>query len=133
MTYPVRTPSDQLIRREVYFIKSGDLIKIGCSANISKRMADIQTWSPYKLELLAIMPGNVRVENALHSYFEDEWSHAEWFHPSARLLEMIDQIKNGDVPEISEGPITAYRKQVVESRRSFAALPEMDLERGRAS
>lgn len=106
-------PVDSLVKRKVYFIGCQSLVKIGCSKDPLKRMAEIQTWVPYPLTMLAVMPGNVRVENNIHSIFADEWSHSEWFHCSPRLYVFISDILAGNIPEIPDMPTNAYRQQII--------------------
>ena len=121
-----RMPSENLVRRQIYFIKSERMVKIGCSINIDRRIKEIQPWSPYPLELLAVMPGTVRIENAVHSMFEADWSHAEWFHLSADITAFIERIKDGNIPVLDEAPKSAYRRQVIEKRSNVPSLATIE-------
>jgi hypothetical protein len=37
---------------DVYFIKTGDTIKVGIASNINRRMVELQVGNPHKIELL---------------------------------------------------------------------------------
>lgn len=65
----------------VYFIKSGDYIKIGYATSVEKRMADLQTGSPHVLELLGKMPAtSIKDEFQVHLLFRHLYVRGEWFH-----------------------------------------------------
>lgn len=85
-------------RRRVYFVKPVGMdgpIKIGCSLHPRARMSSFATWSPFPLELVAEIPGDLELETAIHDCFADCFSHREWFHPSPRLLKFIEDIRAG--------------------------------------
>lgn len=82
----------------VYFIKPvgmGGPIKIGWSLNPVKRLETFMAWSPFKLEILATAPGDMKHEYQVHNCFADSHSHREWFHPSDRLMSAINKIISG--------------------------------------
>lgn len=54
-------------------------VKIGRTANLTKRVADIQRMSPVPLDVLWTHPGGSELEAALHRHFADQRSHGEWF------------------------------------------------------
>tara|TARA_B100000214_G_C23743328_1_gene524271 strand:- start:121 stop:417 length:297 start_codon:yes stop_codon:yes gene_type:complete len=84
----------------LYIVQSdvSGAIKIGRSKDPRKRLKQLQTGSPYKLKLLAIVPEKGNIEKSLHSSFSSykksckgEWfdfdcvgSFPDWLH------EMID-------------------------------------------
>lgn len=82
-------------QRYVYFARTTDMVKIGCSVQPADRLVAIGEWVPYKIELAATTPGGFGLEAAFHTHFADEWSHLEWFRASPRLLQMIDDINEG--------------------------------------
>lgn len=78
--------------RPVYFIQAdGGPIKIGVAAHPARRLAELQTSSPYELHLLAMMPGQGALgESALHARFEHRRMRGEWFAPAPDLLAYIE-------------------------------------------
>lgn len=76
--------------RCVYFIRSGDYIKIGSSVNIRKRMKSLQIGNPIKLKL--IYYNNKLSEYLMHNQFSSDYIHGEWFHYSEDIKNFI--IKN---------------------------------------
>lgn len=78
----------------VYFIggPSGP-IKIGVSKDPKRRLAGLQTNSPYHLKLLAIAPGGVEEERFLHAKFAHLRLKGEWFKRDPELLDEMMRIK----------------------------------------
>jgi hypothetical protein len=68
-----------------YFIQAARVghIKIGRAIDPLQRLAELQTGSPVKLELLAVLRGDH--EAMLHRKFADLRIHGEWFRPGMRL------------------------------------------------
>lgn len=54
-------------------------VKIGRTANLAKRLGDIQRMSPVQLSVLWMHPGGHELETALHRHFKEIRSHGEWF------------------------------------------------------
>lgn len=54
-------------------------VKIGTTANLRKRLADIQRMSPVPLEAFWTCPGGRELETQLHRHFKEFRSHGEWF------------------------------------------------------
>ncbi len=85
--------------KRVYFIASGDKVKIGITDNIRKRLTALQTSSPTPLRLLASVIGDRATECALHRAFAGYRASGEWFHyegPVRQLVEMIANKGNGE-------------------------------------
>jgi len=79
----------------VYFIRSekNHEIKIGFTAGkVEKRLSSLQTAHPYKLQLLATMPGTMEYEKSLHERFASIRLEGEWFKPHPDLLAFISVI-----------------------------------------
>ena len=55
----------------IYFIRSGNCVKIGVSEQPWQRLADLQTAHHERLEMLAIMPGSYEEERQLHRRFSE--------------------------------------------------------------
>lgn len=79
----------------VYFIETADgsLIKIGWSRYPVTRVENLATWSPVPLHLSAAVEGSRTDEKRLHYRFREQWSHHEWFRPSAELLAVVDHVR----------------------------------------
>lgn len=65
----------------IYFAKMGEWIKIGYTANedASRRIAQLQTGQPQKIELLGTIPGGRDAEAGLHRELEPWRGNGEWF------------------------------------------------------
>lgn len=75
----------------VYYLRCGERIKIGTSANPRRRLAAI--WHD---ELLAFERGDRRLERRRHEQFAPErLDRTEWFRPSARLLAHVETARGG--------------------------------------
>lgn len=84
--------------RMTYFLRAGPVIKIGyCTGSIFKRMKNLQTGSPFEIELLAWVPGGAETEQKYHRKFAHARFRGEWFHPDPELLDLIDAINSGRV------------------------------------
>lgn len=82
----------------VYFIRPVGMegpVKIGYSAKPQKRLMELSVWSPFPLEIAAIVPGNSFLEHALHQKFSAQHSHREWFSPSEELTNLIAALSSG--------------------------------------
>ena len=90
--------------RFVYFAKSGDMVKVGCTVDPEQRLAQIGEWIPFEIELIAITPGTFQLEADLHAYFADSWSHLEWFRITPKIMAVVDAINRGDALAIPKVP-----------------------------
>lgn len=77
----------------VYFIQSGDFVKIGVSSNVKARLQTLQTAHFCKLKILHVIAcsNSGFIEKALHQHFEKlvTESRNEWFHFEADLKKFI--------------------------------------------
>ena len=82
---------------KIYFIQAGDNgpIKIGVTNNVRKRLSILQTFSPQKLKLLAIIEGSYDKERLIHQIFSKLRVRGEWFKPEPDLLEYINRLSGG--------------------------------------
>lgn len=78
----------------VYFIRTGDHIKIGYSRDASSRLADLQIACPTSLECLHVVEGTKKTEKRFHLRFRKERVRGEWFKVSPRILTFIEQDRN---------------------------------------
>ncbi len=74
----------------VYFIKCNDVhgfIKIGYSdKSFEMRLDELQVGNPYKLTIIAQMPGSKKIEREIHKEFVSDRAIREWFWPSDRII-----------------------------------------------
>ena len=63
----------------VYFVRSGDFVKVGFTNNLPSRLGTLQTGSPYRIEVLGICEGSRQDEKDLHGYLERHRVGGEWF------------------------------------------------------
>ena len=77
----------------IYFLRSGDLVKIGHTIRLDRRMADLRhdLPCPSDSELLAIMDGGRDREQELHAQFAMVRALGEWFFFSGALRGYISQ------------------------------------------
>lgn len=92
----------------VYFVEAEgvDRIKIGSTADLKKRLADLRNISPITLHLLAVVEGGVAVERTLHDRFASSRLHGEWFAASPELRALIQDIQ--ERTKSAEALETAY-------------------------
>lgn len=84
----------------IYFLKercSDYQIKIGYTNNIRKRLQDLQSGNPRKLEVMAIIEGDCDFERVLHNHFREYKTTGEWFKPSKSILKYIRAIKKDQI------------------------------------
>lgn len=67
--------------KKVYLIRAAQFYKIGISADIDKRLKQIQTGCPIKCEYIGYIPCEDPdlLERQLHREFADHKTHGEWF------------------------------------------------------
>lgn len=64
----------------IYFIRGGDLVKIGKAKDVAIRLRELQRKHPEELRVIITIPGNEKQERKLHARFEDRRVHGEWFN-----------------------------------------------------
>ncbi len=79
----------------VYFVRVGDLLKIGKADNVRKRLSGLQTGSPLKLELLAVAPGGLPEEVYFHESFAAHRRRGEWFELCPPIIREIVRLRGG--------------------------------------
>lgn len=85
-------------KKMVYFVKPIGMdgpIKIGCSEMPYDRLKAQMAWSPFPLEILVTIPGDIPLESNIHDCFADSHSHSEWFYFTERLWRAIEHLKAG--------------------------------------
>jgi len=77
--------------RYIYFIRQDDVVKIGITTDVKKRLGILRTQgsSSSPMLLLTSFPGDRDDEAGLHRRFDHLRSHDEWFRAEPELLELI--------------------------------------------
>lgn len=79
----------------IYFIgNERGQIKIGYSVRPFDRLKNLQTSSPDKLKILALMPGDKDKERALHLKYAEYHIQGEWFGANKELTLEINVLKS---------------------------------------
>lgn len=80
----------------VYIIgnKKEGICKIGYSKNPFKRLKELQTGCPYKLEIFVVVRGNISTESLLQKKYKKYKSNGEWFFYKEDLKKSIESIEN---------------------------------------
>lgn len=73
----------------VYFIRAGDAVKIGWSADPWRRIREIRTSSSSPAYMLGMARGSKDLERKFHHWFEAQRTHGEWFSATPNLLRAI--------------------------------------------
>jgi DNA-binding XRE family transcriptional regulator len=72
----------------IYLISyDNQFLKIGYTKNITKRLSQLQTSIPIKLEVLHLIDGDITLEKKLHFLFKDLRTQGEWFNFDNSILE----------------------------------------------
>lgn len=77
----------------VYFIKNGNVVKIGRSEAPYKRMKDMEVANHANLEMLALVDGGLKREKSLHKRFQKHHIRGEWFTLDPAILRYIKSVK----------------------------------------
>jgi len=90
----------------VYFMRAGYFgpIKIGFTKNVKKRVRNLQTACPEKLNILCVLKTNKKTEEAYHRMYNDVNINGEWFHPTKKLLKEIDTMAKAEMKYIHFDP-----------------------------
>lgn len=82
---PPITRTEQDKQKALYVIQSvvGGPIKIGISDSPSERLSQLQTASPYKLQILECYDQKSQLEKKIHKHLARYQMHGEWFREEA--------------------------------------------------
>jgi hypothetical protein len=84
----------------VYFVRCGDLIKIGTTICLPSRLDTFATDAPHPPEVLLVVAGGRTEERQVHALFADERVRGEWFRPSGRLMRFIGDRLDSDIRSV---------------------------------
>lgn len=84
----------------VYFLRTGNAVKIGFSTNPGRRMKSIQTGCPEPARLVKVVRGRPWTEKKFHARFAEYRTGGEWFDLRGRLAKYLEGcIHSIDPPE----------------------------------
>lgn len=94
ISYKSKPRSNQRLKNPtcVYFIRSGDLIKIGYTSDLEERKRNLQVSNPTIIEVLKTIPGGYPEEQQLHKRFAHLNKTGEWFYAVQELTDFIQSI-----------------------------------------
>jgi len=80
----------------VYFIQSGNngAIKIGYTKDVDRRIKELQTSNPEKLNLLLKVGAEPNDEKVMHDKFKKYCINLEWYSPSDELIKFIRKFQS---------------------------------------
>ncbi|GGZ18490.1 GIY-YIG nuclease family protein [Streptomyces nitrosporeus] len=102
---------------QVYVIGARDSLtaKIGVTRSLEKRLQQIQSTCPIKVEILWHTAGGSALEKALHAHFASQRSHGEWFtfdsDPVDAVRAAIKDGLQGDAPPQHLGQGDEHRRR----------------------
>lgn len=75
----------------VYFVRSGEKVKIGFANDLDSRVRHLQNSAPTELEIMGTIAGTKDIERFLHHIFRKRRLHGEWFSLDQPLREFIHE------------------------------------------
>lgn len=110
----------------VYFIRSGPLVKIGFADDVAARLVQLQTGNPYGLQLVAVLTEvTSKLERVYHKALAEHRVRGEWFRLAGPVLHLVRHIQSG------ARPLTAPAISYYASLHSGAKKGQPDAEFGR--
>lgn len=73
----------------IYFVRSGEFIKIGQSRRWKQRVETMQVGSPHTLIVMLVLKDDPKLEAKLHNWFRTDHFRGEWFHSGPAILAYI--------------------------------------------
>ncbi|MBD7992813.1 GIY-YIG nuclease family protein [Ochrobactrum sp. Sa2BUA5] len=73
----------------VYFLRSGDTVKIGFSRSVPKRVKSLSAATPHETEVLKVIPGTNQTERYFHTHFRAYRQKGEWFRLEGDLAAFL--------------------------------------------
>jgi len=112
----------------IYFVRCQHYVKIGYAKDVEKRLAGLQTGNPYKLEVVATVPGTPSLERAFHKALRRKYVRGEWFELDSEVQQLIAQILVGaeaksflQISDLADTPNAEYRAMTRKERQKLRA------------
>lgn len=100
--------------RQVYFLYCAGFVKIGVAGNIIRRMTNLQIGSPWKSQIILLIPGGRQTEAFLHFAFEEHNVGGEWFRLAPPIREAIRELAPAEGQQWLAEEEAEYREWVRE-------------------
>lgn len=109
----------------VYFLQEmkKNLIKIGYSKHLNRRVQDLQKQKNRKIKFLYAHLGTIQQEHEYHERFENQMIAPEWFEPIPEIFEFIEKLRqNSEIVDVTEdfgsynSDVTYFNKNVTHIR-----------------
>ncbi len=115
----------------VYFLRTGDAIKVGIASDINQRMINIQVGNPHKIELLhsiSTSESNAKkIESQIHEIFRKTNLNGEWFQATQYMHDFINHIKDSGWESHSNWINEQYQRNYGAILKSFKSKIEQDI------
>lgn len=69
------------------------LLKVGTTANLDRRLAELSRLTKGAVTLVARLPGDAQLERHLHALCAADLVAGEWFRPGAAVLALVEKAK----------------------------------------
>lgn len=101
---PVRPRLNEPRGPVVYFVMAPSLgfVKIGYSADINMRFADLSCASPVELQLTHTIPGTPALEREMHARFRLFRVRGEWFRVAGALEQLLTDAAEAHLTLVEE-------------------------------
>jgi len=76
----------------VYFVKSGEFVKIGYATDLPTRFSGLKTSTPNEIELMGSCRGTKETERRFHERFASHRHRGEWFRLTGDVEQAIQAI-----------------------------------------
>ena len=90
----------------VYFVQVGELVKIGTTTTMPRRLAELRSHAQHEPRVLLVVPGSYAEEEQVHALFAADRVRGEWFTLSAALEEFMAERHDQDIRNV-HGPLLA--------------------------
>ncbi len=95
----------------IYVLRSNNLLKIGFSDDVRKRVQSIASQSPEAIEVVGHMPGCRDVERHLHNVFASSRFAGEWFVETPIMTDVFHALLTPGMPKATKAPKAVQRRE----------------------
>ena len=97
-------------------------VKFGLTRRIEHRRANLQTSSPYKIEILGSFFGSFRDEQAIHDSLKEYHVRGEWFRYEGKAKHIADGFANDDWDAVKQCFCTRASPEPLSFEDKLAAI-----------